>query len=119
MLKPVPIEMILAAQQLVTAYGTVDHCLSYSGYLNDGSAYINLYAKLPMTVQPHVKITIRKDLVTAMVHVMTDMNALTGDLSVDYKYFLPLTNRIYTPEEFVQACRDFWFNKGKSDLDLF
>lgn len=118
MLKPVPIEMILAAQQLVTAYGTVDHCQSYSGYLNDGSAYIDFSAKLPMTAKPHVKITIQEDEVTAMVHVMTDMNALTGAWSNDFKYFLPLTNRIYTPEEFVQACRDFWFKRGKSGLAL-
>lgn len=116
MLKEIPIELILAAQQLVTAYGTVDHCMSYSGYLNDGTAYINFYAKLPMTVQPNVKITIKENEVTAMVHVMTDHHALTGALSDDYKYFLPLTNRIYTPEEFVKACRDFWFDKGKSEL---
>lgn len=115
MLKEIPIELILAAQQLVTAYGSVDHCLSYSGYLNDGSAYINFYAKLPLTARPEVKIIIKDD-VTAMVHVMADTNAMTDKWSDDYKYFLPLTNRIYTPEEFVKACRDFWHKKGKYDL---
>lgn len=116
MLQPIPIEMILAAQQLVTAYGTVDHCLSYSGYRNDGSAYITLYAKLPLTARPEVRITIQEESVTAMVHVVVDQIALTGIWSDDYKYFLPLANRIYTPEEFVKACNDFWHKKGKYDL---
>ncbi|MEG6548150.1 hypothetical protein V6C59_20045 [Acinetobacter bereziniae] len=118
MLQPIPIELILTAQQLVTAYGSIDECRSYSGYLNDGSAYLRFYGKLPMTVSPHVEIKSFEDHVSIMVYVMDDHNALTGQLSDDYKYFISLTNRIYSPEEFIQACRDFWFNKGKSDLGL-
>lgn len=81
MLKPIPIELILSAQQLVTAYGTVDHCLSYSGYLNDGTAYINYYAKLPTVAYPRVEIKILDDEITIMVRVIADL----GSTSDDYK----------------------------------
>lgn len=116
MLQPIPIELILAAQQLVTEYGSVDHCLSYSGYLNDGSAYLTLYAKLKRTTYPSVKISVKENEITITVHVLSDTDPMTGLMTQDYKYFLSLTNRVYCPEEFIQACRDFWFNKGKSDL---
>lgn len=87
MVQSIFVELILATQQLVTAYGSVDECRSYSGYINDGSAYLKFYAKLPLTAYPSVEIKSFEDQVTVMVHVLADHNALTGKYSEDYKYF--------------------------------
>lgn len=118
MLQQIPIELILAVQQFVTCYGRVDHCLSYSGYLKNGDAYIDLYAKLPMSAYPKVRITSTPEEVTVMVYVLTDTVALQNGLSKDFSYFIDMTNKLFTPDEFIKANRDFWFNKGKSDLFL-
>lgn len=116
MYKEVPIELILAVQQFVTCYGQVSECLSYSGYENDGTAYIEMYAKLPMSAYPRVRIAVTSEEVTVFVRVMTSTTALIDGLATDFNYFISLTNRIFSPEEFIKANRDFWYEKGKLDL---
>lgn len=104
-------ELYSAIERLCTNNENIGLTSRISHSFSNNRNSITFSAKTSLSTSPKVTVAFYDDHLEILTHVLHEHHPETGTYHGDYLYFKDFTHHQFTPEEFIQACSDFWSTK--------